>query len=75
MLEIKRTSILLKPNPKRIICQFLKAEDEASAKNIIDRVMLLNKDQILQIHDHVYSDFNERHKNFKGFWKFDSLWV
>jgi predicted GH43/DUF377 family glycosyl hydrolase len=64
-MEIIRKSIILKPNPKRVICKFLHTDSDAGAKNIIDRVMSLNEDQILHIHNSVFSDFNKRHINFE----------
>ena len=64
-MEINRKSIFLKPNPKRVICKFLQTESEAGAKSIIDRVMFLNNEQILHIHDQVFSEFSQRHKNFE----------
>ncbi len=60
---IDRNSILITPDPKRVICQFMTQSTEKKTRNIIQRILSLSDEQSLSLLDSIYQEFETRHRN------------
>jgi predicted GH43/DUF377 family glycosyl hydrolase len=61
---VYRSKIKLKANPNKVILQFFDLDDIRS-KNIIDRILFLDKNSTNKVLNKVINDFNKRHRFFE----------
>jgi predicted GH43/DUF377 family glycosyl hydrolase len=63
---VKRKSILLQPNHKRVICRFFTSKDQKRTQRIVQNVLSLSDEQIHIIFNRLISGFSQRHRNYES---------
>lgn len=63
---LKRTKIILKPDPSRVLLRFFPYGNKERMLRIITRIISLSNDEIKKQLDHVLDHFEGRHINIRG---------
>ena len=65
MINVTRTSINIKANPKRVLAKYLKINDKDRIRRIVSDVLSLDEKAVEKTLKHVLEEFATRHSGFK----------
>ncbi len=65
-IDVQRSSIALRPDPKRVLIRPFIPGNADRVRNIIARVMLFGEDEVLRLLEQVLADFSDRHYDIKA---------
>lgn len=68
-IQVKRTKIILHPDPRRVLVRPFRPMGEQRARRICARVMALPEREVHALLEQVRAEFGERHVNVGGFLK------
>jgi predicted GH43/DUF377 family glycosyl hydrolase len=66
-MEIEKTTIILKPDPKKVQLRSFEPATEVQRTNIITRILNLSEDEAEKEFEKINRDFGNRHRNIKEF--------
>lgn len=62
-MEIKKTRLILKPNPKRVLLRSFEPGSERRRTNILKRILSLNEEETISELNNIEKEFGTRHRD------------
>lgn len=62
-MEIKKTGLILRPNPKRVLLRSFQPSSERQRENILNRILSLTEKEAISEFNNIENEFGTRHRN------------